>query len=250
MTTTASDYNRETYDRIWSQMSDFIRYNPGARHRRRHVFQLLERCRFASLLDVGCGNGELLRLVDERWPGRRLAGADLSSNVVEQNQRALPRMSFVVANVEKDPLPPGFDVVVATEVIEHLDDPAGAIARLAGAVAPGGHLLVTCPTGKVWPTEKHFGHVRHPKPSDLADWGRSAGLDVVELWSWGFPLYALTKWAANVNPDAALQAFAGEKAYGPAQIAVSTALWIANFANLRSSTRGVQLFALFRKSAQ
>jgi SAM-dependent methyltransferase len=231
-------------------MSDFIRYNPGARHRRRHVFRLLARCPFDSLLDVGCGNGELLRLVDERWRGRRLAGADLSSAVVEQNQRALPSMQFVVADLERDALPTGFDVVLATEVIEHLDHPASAMARLASAVVPGGHVLVTCPTGRMWPTEKHFGHVRHPHPDDLVDWGKQARLDVVELCSWGFPLYALTKWASNVRPEAALQAFAGNKPYGPAHIAVSTALWLANFANLRTSTRGVQLFALFRKSRQ
>lgn len=247
VTRSASDYNRATYDRIWSQMSDFIRYNPGARHRRRHVFQLLERCPFASLLDVGCGNGELLRLIDARWPGRRLAGAELSSAVLSQNQRALPSMSFFLANVEQDTLPTGYDVVLATEVIEHLDDPAGAVGRLAAAVRPGGHLVITCPTGKVWPTEKHFGHVRHPTPADLAQWGQDAGLQVVELRVWGFPLYVLTKWAANVNPEAALQAFAGERRYGPVHIAVSTTLWLANFLNVRSSPRGVQLFALFGK---
>lgn len=245
----ASDYNRATYDRIWSQMSDFIRYNPGARHRRRHTFELLERCRFESLLDVGCGNAELLRLIDERWPNKKLAGADLSSTVVDANRQALPHMEFFTANIEHDTLPADrtFDVVVATEVIEHLDDPEAAIRRLAQACTPGGHVLVTCPTGKVWPTEKHFGHVRHPGDADLALWGRRAGLEVQELWSWGFPTYAFTKWAANVNPEAALASFAGEKPYGLTQKAVSTALWVANFANLRSSPLGVQLFALFRK---
>jgi 2-polyprenyl-3-methyl-5-hydroxy-6-metoxy-1,4-benzoquinol methylase len=243
----AADYNRATYDRIWSQMSDFIRYNPGARHRRRHVFALLERFRFDSLLDVGCGNGELLRLVDARWPGRSLAGVDLSAAVVDANRAALPRMAFHVANIERDTLPTGFDAVVCCEVLEHLDDPASALAKLAQAARPGGRVVVTTPTGKVWPTERHFGHVRHPQPRDLEGWAASAGLVVEELWSWGFPLYALTKWAANVNPDAALKAFAGEKRYGPAQIALSTALFAANFVNLRSSSRGVQLFALFRR---
>src|SRR5690606_25721837 len=141
-----------TYVRIWAQMSDFIRYNPGARHRRRHVFELLAKCRFQSVLDVGCGNAELLRLVDARWPGRQLSGADLSPAVVEANQRALPTMRFFAANIESDALPTGFDMVVCSEVIEHLDDPAAAIKRLAAAVAPGGHLVITCPTGKVWPT--------------------------------------------------------------------------------------------------
>src|SRR5688500_18256390 len=134
-------------------------------------------------------------------------------------------MEFLTANIETDALPVDrtFDVVVATEVIEHLDDPEAAIKRLAQAATPGGHVVITCPTGKVWPTERHFGHVRHPRDADLAQWARRAGLDVEELWTWGFPTYALTKWAANVSPEAALQAFAGERSEGLPQIAVSTA---------------------------
>jgi trans-aconitate methyltransferase len=244
---TATDYNRETYDRIWGQLSDFIRYNPGARHRRRHIFALLDRCRFDSLLDVGCGNAELLRLVDGRWPGKRLAGVDLSAAVVEQNRRALPHMAFSSANAEAEALPGGFDAVVCSEVIEHVADPAVVIRRLAEATAPGGHVVITAPTGRVWPTEKHFGHVKHPAPADLQRWAREAGLVVEELWSWGFPTYALTKWAQNVDPARALKHFAGERPYGAPQIAVSTALWVANFVNLRSSPWGVQLFALLRR---
>jgi SAM-dependent methyltransferase len=243
----ATEYNRQTYDRIWEQLSDFIRYNPGARHRRRFVFKLLERCRFESALDVGCGNGELLRLIDAAFPHKRLTGVDLSTVVVEQNRAALPSMSFEARNIENDDLPAGFDVVLCTEVLEHLADPASAMKRLAAAAAPGGHVVVTCPTGKVWPTERHFGHVRHPTPAQLEEWAKGAGLVVEELWSWGFPFYAFTKWAQNVKPDFALESFAGERPYGPAQIAVSTAVWLANFANVRSSPWGVQLFALLRK---
>ena len=202
-----------------------------------------------TLLDVGCGNGELLRLIDARWPGRRLSGVDLSQSVVEQNRQALPSMEFFRADLTKpdDALPAGFDVVVCTEVIEHLDDSALAVKRLAEAVKPGGHVIITCPPGRVWPTERHFGHVRRPRRHDLFSWAEAAGLVVDELWSWGFPTYALTKWATNVRPEMALKAFAGERPYGLPQIAVSTALFAANFANLRSSRFGVQLFALFSR---
>ena len=108
----ATAFNRETYDRLWPSLSDFIRYNPGARHRRRMVFDALDRVQFDSLLDVGCGNGELLRFIDARWPGRRLCGVDLSPVVVEQNARSLPHMQFVACNMVREPLPDGFDVAV------------------------------------------------------------------------------------------------------------------------------------------
>lgn len=246
----AAAYNRATYDRIWGQMSDYIRYNPGARHRRRHIFALLEGLPFDSLLDVGCGNGELLRLIDARFPGRRLSGIDLSAAVVAQNQQSLPHMQFATCNIENEAIAQEagpVDVIVCSEVLEHLDHPDVAMKTLALALKPGGHAIITCPSGKVFATERHFGHVHHPRPNDLRRLAQDAGLRVETLWNWGFPTYALTKWATNMNPDFALKSFAGEKPYRLPQIAVSTALWLANFVNARKSPLGVQLFALLKK---
>jgi SAM-dependent methyltransferase len=244
---TAVDTNRRTYDALWPTFSDFIRYNPGARHRRRHVFALLDRLRFSSLLDVGCGNGELLSLIARRHPHVALAGVDLSPVVVEANQRAFPTMRFAVGNIETDDPGGVHDVVVACEVLEHLDQPEAALRRMATATRPGGHVILTTPTGRVHATERHFGHVRHPTPTALRLLADAADLDVVELLSWGFPTYALTKWATNLDPEAALARFGGDRAYGPAEKLVSTAAWLVNFANLPSSPLGVQLFALLRR---
>lgn len=242
----ATGYNRSTYDRIWPQMSDFIRYNPGARHRRRHVFSFLERLRFRSLLDVGCGNGELLALIDARWPGRALSGVDLSAVVVDADAARFPRMRFSVCDVQTTALPGPVDVVVCSEVLEHLDDPTRALRHIRAALNVGGHAILTTPTGKVHATERHFGHVRHPSADELREQCRTAGFDVVDLRSWGFPVYSFTKWATNLNPEAALDRFAGDKPYGFVEKAVSTSLTALNYFNFARAGRGVQLFALVR----
>ena len=249
-TPTASETNRAVYDAIWPQMSDFIRFNPGARHRRRHVFSLLDPLGFESLLDVGCGNAELLRLIDARYPGRDLSGIDLSQTVVDQNASTFPHLRFGVANVEREPLPlphGPVDVVVCCEVLEHLDHPEIALAHIADALVPGGHAILTTPTGPVHATERHFGHVRHPRPRELALQADGAGFDVVELRVWGWPTYAFTKWATNLDPERALARFAGDKPYGLLEKGVSLSLWLANFANFERSPLGVQLFALLKK---
>ncbi len=249
---TATDTNRAVYDAIWPQMSDYIRFNPGARHRRRQVLRFLDGLRFDSLLDVGCGNAELMRILDARYPGRKMMGVDLSQTAVDANRRLYGHMQFAVANVEVDELPwptadrPA-DVIVCCEVLEHLDRPGDALARIARALPKGGHAVITTPTGKVHTTEKHFGHVRHPRPRELALQADAAGFDVVELLTWGWPVYAFTKWATNINPEAALDRFAGEKPYGLVEKGVSLSLWAANFLNLDRFPLGVQLFALLKK---
>jgi 2-polyprenyl-3-methyl-5-hydroxy-6-metoxy-1,4-benzoquinol methylase len=243
----ASDKNRETYDAAWPNLDDFIRFNPGARHRRRHILALLDGLRFSSLLDVGCGNGALLTAIDARYPGVRLAGVDLSSVVVEQNRAALPHMSFAVTNVDDADLDGVFDVVVCSEVLEHVDQQGLVMQRLARATVQGGHAIVTTPTGRVHATERHFGHTRHPTRAELALLAAQAGFDVVALASWGFPTYALTKWATNLDAEAALARFGGARPYGVVERLVSTTTWLANFANLPTSPLGVQLFALLRR---
>lgn len=243
----ASDQNRATYDHLWAGHGDFTLYNPGARHRRRWILDLLARRPFQSLLDVGCGNALLLELIDARFPGKRLTGADLSDVALTSNRRRLPHMDFVAADLAKDSLPGGFDVVICTEVIEHLDDPKGAIQKLAASCSPGGRVVITCPTGRLHPTEKYFGHVYHPRPEEVTGWAADAGLAQEDMVRWGFPVYAFTKWATNLRPEAALATFGMDRQYGPMQRLVSSALFLANFANFPSSDRAVQLFAVFTK---
>jgi SAM-dependent methyltransferase len=247
MTTTAAGRNKETYNRIWHELTPFIRYNPGARHRRRIMFKLVDDLPKRTVLDVGCGNGELLRLLRARYPEiQKAAGADLSDAVVDQNRQALPDMEFSVLDLEKSALPVQVDLITCTEVVEHLDHREPAFQHLSQMLAPGGALVVTCPTGKVFQTERFFGHTTHPDIPELARLGASAGLVLDRVINWGFPFYRITKWLTNVNPDFALKNFAVEK-YGPMQVLVSDALYWANYLNKPSSSHGCQLFALFKK---
>lgn len=250
--TTATATNRAVYDALWPQLSDFIQWNPGARHRRRQIFRFLDGLRFESLLDVGCGNAELLRAIDARFPGRTLAGIDLSSTVIAQDRHFFGHIDFVVGNIEVDELPTTvrsrpIDVVVCSEVLEHLARPDLALDKIARALPKGGHAIITTPTGKVHETERRFGHVRHPRPRELALQADAAGFDVVDLLTWGWPVYAFTKWATNLDPDVAMRRFAGDKRYGALEKGVSLSLWAANFLNLERFPLGVQLFALLKK---
>jgi 2-polyprenyl-3-methyl-5-hydroxy-6-metoxy-1,4-benzoquinol methylase len=247
----AVERNLSFYQEFWEETPDFVRYNPGARHRRRMILQLLLAERFGSMLDVGCGNGELLALVAESLGahGERLAtlaGADLSPDQIERNRRRMPTADFFPLDVQAASIPRTFDVVVCSEVLEHLDDGPTAVANLARMVAPGGRLLLTCPAGTMYATERHFGHVRHPSVADLASWAQAAGMGVETLWNWGWPTYQALKWATNVNSQWALENFASGP-YSRGAKLVSTGLYWLNFLNRRDDRRGCQLVGVFRK---
>jgi SAM-dependent methyltransferase len=197
-----------------------------------------------SVLDAGCGHGETLRFLRSLVPaGTRFVGTDISGATVEHNRTTLPFAEFAVLDLERERLDETFDLVVCSEVIEHLEHQGDAVRLVASMVAPGGHLLLTCPTGKLHATERHFGHVTHPTKSALAALVTRAGLDVINLENWGFPLYVATKYATNVRPDWAIKNFA-DRPYGRRERGISQLLYLANFGNIANTPFGCQLFLL------
>ena len=234
------------YEAQWRALGDFIRLNPGARHRRRLSLRLLAGVRFDSVLDVGCGPGEmLLHLRRHRPEVGRFVGADLAEETLERNRRALPWAEFVALDLEDRALPETFDLVTCCEVLEHLGNRPRAFAHLAAMVRPGGALLVSCPTGRRYETERRFGHVSHPEAAELDALGRDAGLETVRSLCWGFPLYRALKWATNVDPDWSMRHFASGRYSRPARL-LNQVLYAVNFLNA-DSPLGCQLFRLYRR---
>ncbi|HVR48004.1 MAG TPA: class I SAM-dependent methyltransferase [Candidatus Binatia bacterium] len=244
----AAERNTAIYDRFWEDAPDYVRYHPGARHRRRLILRAVGRSPYASVLDVGCGDGTLLRQVRRARPDVAVwAGADLSASQVERNKSRLADVDFYALDIQKAALERTFDLVLCSEVIEHLDDPVAAIRHLASMLNPGGRLVLTCPTGTVYATEKHFGHVRHPTRGWLEQETVAAGLRVASLQCWGWPLYGLLKWATNVNANWALRNFADGR-YSTAAKLVSSSLYWTNFLNKPDDARGCQLIGVFEKA--
>jgi SAM-dependent methyltransferase len=204
-----SAFSADAYDDLWRSLEDFLRFNPGARHRRRLVLRALRR--FAptakTILDVGCGVGEMEGFLADRLPGRAFTGIDLSPVAIDSCRRRMPSLDWRVVDIVRDELPTGFDVVLCSELLEHLDQPDLALNRIAETVRPGGIAIVTVPSGRVFPTERAVGHVRHPSAETLHDWFDRADLDLLEMRHWGWPAYLALKSTVNLDPNRALAAF-------------------------------------------
>jgi len=234
------------YDALWSGLSDFIRYNPGARHRRRIVVSILEKLKFKNMLDIGCGKCELALMLYKKYgPGLDYTGVDLSPEVIRENKTRFTRAEFSAMNIEKERLKKKFDLIVCSEVLEHLDDRSAAFRNIVSMMEDGGHLLITVPTGKVFPTEVHFGHTTHPDIDEMKRLGEENRLQLVSHINWGFPYYRLLKVVTNIDPEFALKGF-GEGSYSLPSKIISTMLYYFNFLNINSRF-GCQLFILYKK---
>jgi ubiquinone/menaquinone biosynthesis C-methylase UbiE len=113
---------------------------PAFRHRRTLVRRLLPEAQPTRVLDVGCGDGALARDLAERTGGR-VIGVDLSFKRVGRAAGTLP-----LAQASAYALPfesRAFDLVVCTDLLEHLDEPERAMAELVRVSSA--HVLVTVP---------------------------------------------------------------------------------------------------------
>jgi SAM-dependent methyltransferase len=232
------------YDKGWTEWGDMIKFSPAPFHRRRLIVALAREVAAAgapaSVLDVGCGNGEVLRALAQAFPGARLCGADLSEHVIEENRRRFPHARFAALDLGAAALPETFDLVVCSEVVEHVRDWEAALANLRAMCAAGRHLVVTVPAGKVFPIDRMMGHVRHFTPDELVAGLARAGFASERVWRWGFPFHTLYKTLINVSPEATMGGF-GQARYGWKEKAVAGALTAAFYLNLRQSRFGRQL---------
>jgi glycosyltransferase involved in cell wall biosynthesis len=118
------------------------------------------------ILDIGCGVGWSSHLLRSRLPGAEVLGVDLSPHNLAVAARLFgrPGLSFIAADVTAWPAPEQpYDAIVLLDVYEHIPrgQRAGLHAFLRRALAPGGRLIVTCPT------PAHQRYLREHEPGGL-----------------------------------------------------------------------------------
>jgi len=102
----------------------------------------------ARVLDIGCGTGaNLTAPLARRFTGVDFVGVDSDAGSIEfaNREHGAVNVRFVI---EQDAGDIGtFDLIVASEVIEHVEDPDAFLSFLRGCLAPDGQLVLTLPNG-------------------------------------------------------------------------------------------------------
>jgi len=96
------------------------------------------------ILSLGCGPAEGLKwLVPFAGPDGKVIGLDIEPLHGKTIGREI---AFVIGSIEQAPFTAGsFDLVLALDVFEHLDDDSAGVREVVRLVKPGGTLLVTVP---------------------------------------------------------------------------------------------------------
>lgn len=186
------------WERHWRAYDDAAHRNPAQRYRRRLILDCIATSTAPlRILDVGCGQGDLLAEARRRFPRAELAGLDGSVAGLELARRRVPDAKLQRTDFEADPLPEalhGFAThAVCSEVLEHLDKPEVILENVRALLAPGGRLIVTVPGGPRSAFDVHIGHRRHYGPQQLAALLAHTGYEEETLRGAGFPMFNLYK---------------------------------------------------------
>lgn len=211
---------------------DAHRYSPAPRHRRRLLLDLMAQLDGVSeLLDAGCAQPFLLEETVERF-GWTPYGCDISEGVIEANRERHPGWEFLVLDLAQERWPGDrrFDLVVSSEVLEHVPDWRAALTSLCAMSER--HLLITVPCGQIRPMDRLVGHLQHFTPELLGNAVREEGLEVVEVRRWGFPMHTLYRSLVNrMGAEAMYDAFSGGSSYGAGKRLTAKAIGVSFHVN-------------------
>lgn len=243
MTRSPSEMSLAGYDTGWDeQWDDMKKYGPMSRHVRRLILKLVRPLEFRSVLDVGCGQGSLLRELLTAFPGIEPHGVDLSASAVALAQSKVPEGRFRTLDLVREALPETYDLLICSEVLEHIEDDLAAMRNLRRMC--GGHLLVTTVQGRMRSFEPEaVGHVRNYGRTELVDKLRQAGFEIVRRVDWGFPFYS----PLYRNILEAIGSRGTTGAFGPGRRLLSTMLYYMFHLNL--PVWGDEIFVLARPAA-
>lgn len=143
----------------------------------RAIMELIGSAPASRLLDVGAGSGVFAQMLIEKGLAASAVCVDPNYEENRTGMRAGDRIAYLrqVESVDAD-------LVLMIDVIEHVDDDRGLVARYAAAAAPGTRFLVSVPAfDYLWSSHDEFlEHRRRYTLKGLEAVLRAAGLEILD----------------------------------------------------------------------
>ncbi len=180
-------------DQHYESANPLVKYIFHARLR--EIASMLPSAETCRLLDAGCGGGHLLQVISKSRNTWELWGADVCADSIRSASQRLPDARISVQNLGKLTYEDNFfDVIVCSEVLEHITDYPVAIAELRRVLKPQGQLIVTFPNEPLCKVVRLLSlrnpivadHVNSFRPMDVI---REVALPVVDARNLPFHLH-------------------------------------------------------------
>lgn len=103
-----------------------------------------------SILDVGCASGWFLSQVHRKFPKAKCSGIDIYPDAIRYGKKKYPKISFTISDAHSIPFNSGsFDLVICTEVLEHVGDPLNVLLEIKRVLRKNGHAIIELDSGSL-----------------------------------------------------------------------------------------------------
>lgn len=186
--------NADNWEEHWTQQGAIATKNPAQQFRHALVLKEVHQTLPQSILDVGCGQGDLLSAISALQPSISLHGIELSSVGAAMTRTKVPQAAIYsrdLTDPHYTPVVTGVSCLTCVEVLEHLDDPTTFLSSALKHLIAGGRLVLTVPSGPMTAFDKSIGHRQHFTRSDLKRIMQTVGLQNIKIRRVGFPFFNL-----------------------------------------------------------
>lgn len=176
------------YEESWKKWEDMKKFGPASLHNRRILLKLIKPLDYCTVVDVGCGEGSLIQVLSKQNPGKYYYGLDLSRQAIVYAKQRVPFAEFSVLDIQEKYLKKKFDLIIASEILEHLELDLRALKNMRKMC--NRYLVIYTLTGQMRTSEKRAGHVRNYSQEELVTKIKKAGFKIIKIVKWGFPFYS------------------------------------------------------------
>jgi SAM-dependent methyltransferase len=151
-----------------------------------------------SFIEIGPGNLLLAQELLHYFQRGTLVeySADVRAPYGRLTAAQQARLNLLIVDFMTHELAEKYDCVIACEVLEHVEEDAAFLRRMAAVLRPNGQLIFSVPARmKYWsPHEEIVGHVRRYENEPLRALLASAGFTNIQIASYGFPFVNWLRW--------------------------------------------------------
>ena len=152
------DNLRDSYEKFWC--SEKIINNYLCENRINFFHEIFITCKKylrGRIIDVGCGSGDFLKIINENNIDCEIHGFDFSSSALQRCKKNIPKGHFVNGNIyEVAYLDKMFNVIFCIEVLEHLEKPAEVLKEILRICKRDGIIIIAIPNGIY---DDYIGHL-------------------------------------------------------------------------------------------
>jgi trans-aconitate 2-methyltransferase len=142
-------------------------YLKYADHRLRPAIDLLNRIDMEAprlVYDLGCGAGNVTRLLRQRWPDAEIIGVDSSTAMLNKARAADPSIHWLEADLARWRAAGPADVIFSNAALQWLDDHEILFPALLDSLAAGGTLAVQMPRNHQAPSHQGMAEAARSGP--------------------------------------------------------------------------------------